>query len=110
MVIQLPFFSKKGKAKKSNDSFSWKGEEDVLALAETIYPRLNDYIDWYCEKGLYLPEEFATDPASWTTILRDIQEAFRLLHSGEYRLGEVYQEKVDIGLALFGKYFRHLWK
>jgi hypothetical protein len=111
MFIEIPFFNNKGHKKSNkNNSFSWKGEEDVLALAETIYPRLSDYVDWYCEKGLYLPKEFATDPATWTNILREIQEAFRLLHSGEYRLDEDMQNRVDEGLVLFGKYFRHLWK
>lgn len=108
--MKLFSFFQRTKKKNNNSTFTWNGEEDVRAAAEAIYPRLNTYIDWYCEQGMYLPPEFYNDPATWTDILREIQEAFRLLHTREYLTNADLGKRVDRGLEFFGKYFRHLWR
>lgn len=75
-----------------------------------LHSMISEYVDWYCEKGLYLPEEFRMDPATWTDILRKIQRAFDLAHTREY-IGDVgLKAEMKEGFELFGKYFLELWK
>lgn len=89
---------------------------------ETLCPIIDDYVDWYCEEGITLPEEFAQDPTTWTNILRKIQRAFILAEDNLNSVGEIQQylkvNRDDIvaklldeqqeGFELFGKYLNVL--
>jgi len=84
------------------------------------------YSDWYEEKGLKLPPDFAQNPSEWTEVLHKMKRAFQLLKEekdgeGAYWLAknkwkefgiieqdteeiEEYEEEIQEGLMLFGKY------
>lgn len=99
-------------------------EEDVWNLNSFIvnktYKPLKEFVKHYEEHGLALPAEFATDPGSWTLILKKIEYAFDDVYNSEHdydydrtrytgeKLEEHYK-KVEEGLTLFGKYLRNLW-
>ena len=100
-----------GLKKKIQHSINkWKYEVRNEDIVELLNPIVSDYVDWYAERGLYLPETFASDPAAWTGILRKIQRAFDLAQTKEYRKNEVYKGEMEEGFHLFGKYFLELWK
>lgn len=79
-------------------------------VVELLHPYVTGYVDWYAEKGLYLPKEFETDPSSWTNILRKIQRAFDLANTEGYEETPALKEEMEEGFVLFGKYFREMWK
>ena len=68
-----------------------------------IAPLVIEYIDWYCEEGLTLPEDFATRPGDWTDILREIQGAMKAVQAGKSPKDD---PAIQRGLDLFG---RHLY-
>ena len=106
---------------QSNDTIR---DVTVRALTDAI----NEYADWSCEQGLYLPPDFATDPTGWAETLRSIQRAFNLLsdeldqtgalweaknkwqHYGEKDTEKIEELNKEIikGLTLFGKYLFYL--
>lgn len=89
---------------------------------ETLCPIIDDYVDWYAEHGITLPEEFAQDPTSWTNHLRTIQRAFVLADDELNEVGEIHKylkvnrddvvakllEEKQEGFELFGKYLNVL--
>lgn len=95
---------------------------------KTLCKRINRYVDWSCEHGLYLPPGFESDPTGWANTLRDIQRAFNLLNDELNEEGELWELKnkwkefgeedveglgylnkeVERGLTLFGKYLFYL--
>lgn len=92
------------------------------ATIKMLRPVLNEYVDWYAEHGITLPEEFAQDPTTWTNHLRTIQRAFNLAGDELEGEGEIFnafknkqnklvaslnKEKQD-GFKLFGKYLCEL--
>lgn len=95
---------------KIQRSLGWRYATSIDDIIEILKPYINDYVDWYAERGLYLPEEFKSDPAAWTNKLRKIQRAFDLVEKKEYKDNVKLKEEVDEGLQLFGKYFLELWK
>lgn len=93
-----------------------------------VFKSLNEYADWACESGLYLPPDYAKDPTGWNEVLRKMQRAFRLLSEeldGEGQLWEAknkwkqfgeqdkeevqaLEKEIQEGLTLFGKYLFYL--
>lgn len=73
-----------------------------------LAPYVIDYCKWYCEHGLYLPGEYAANPAAWTEILRKIQYAFERDVSDTKET--VKLEKRVEGLELFYKHIGDLWR
>jgi len=72
----------------------------ISSLCEVI----KDYSEWYDEKGLYLPPNFATDPAGWCEALHKMKEAFMLLRNAEDMDDiEGYEKDIVEGLTLFGE-------
>jgi len=91
---------------------------------ESLYWSIKDYSDWYEECGIYLPPDYAIDPAGWTEVLHKIKNAFRLLYEEFREEGELWEAKngwkdygeqdvdrieelnkeIEEGLSLFGKY------
>ena len=106
------------------------GDKETIRdkTVRVLFERVNEYVDWACEEGLYLPPDFATDPTAWATTLRDIQRAFTLLNDELNQEGELWEAKnkwkefgeknveemeylnkeVEKGLTLFGKYLFYL--
>lgn len=88
-----------------------------------IHPLIDEYYLWYRDHGLHLPEEFATDPSSWTTILFKIHRAFAYylnreepnnmwkdaeLSGRKDELWPIYEKDMQEGFELFGKYLLFL--
>lgn len=69
-----------------------------------------DYVDWYCENGYFLPDEYAKDPAAWAQILRDIQAAMRLLRVKPNPDSLEEEELLYDGVEKYYKYSRYLFK
>lgn len=107
----------------------WHDDQDNVNgddLRTTIIDRLtndiDDYVEWYSEQGVYLPDEFAQDPSAWTEVLRKIQRAFRLASTELGSEGEIMKarilgnheqvkkltEEMQEGFELFGKYLNVL--
>lgn len=84
----------------------WEGTTQS-GLLKKIAPDITEYCEWYCENGYHLPDEFKTDPSSWTQIVREIGEAFELIML-EDALTEDEEKKVDKGVDYFYKYFKEL--
>lgn len=112
-----------------------KSEPNIFDTAEMteswvspLAPRIDEYVDWYAENGLYLPKEYAQRPSDWTEVLRKIQRAFNLMaqtkRTARQELDNAITKKkagdesefntlvrdVDEGLALFGKHTLDLWR
>lgn len=99
---------------------------DVMNLNDFIINKVRDplksYVQFQAEKGLYLPQEFQSDPAAWLVILRKIELAidhyWRKEHEEDYNpllgMGVIerieFCNKVDEGFLLFGKYLRSLYE
>lgn len=99
---------------------------DIAVMS--VFEPLDEYIDWACEQGIYLPPGYETDPTGWNEALRKMQRAFRMLHEEQMEEGELYKAKnewkqfaeqdvdsikalekeIQEGLALFGKYLYFL--
>lgn len=89
---------------KPYQAYSGPEAHDVLyKIADDVI----DYVDWYCEHGLYLPNEFAKDPAAWAQILRDIQAGMRQL---QLPGNQADQELLYNGVAKYYQYAEHLFK
>lgn len=85
---------------------------------EKLQPAIKTYVTYEAEHGHSLPQEFATDPAAWLNILRDIEYAFDWMHSEEFADGfptsveetrKAHYERVQRGCELFGRYLQSLW-
>lgn len=79
---------------------------DAHGVIIKIAPDIIAYVDWYAEHGIYLPTEFARDPAAWTQILRDIQAGVRELLKDE----GVDEKLLYDGIAKYYQYIEHLFK
>jgi hypothetical protein len=80
----------------------WEGvnqRQVILALSEDIV----EYVDWYSENGMYLPEEYSKDPAEWTYVLQGIKESVLSLKDNEL-------DEKDPGIKKLYKHFSDLWK
>lgn len=55
----------------------WGGitKDDLIAIAR---PHVIEYVNWYRENGLHLPEEFKDNPVGWSDLLLKIQMDFEL--------------------------------
>lgn len=84
----------------------WKGPSTTDVLYN-ISDDIIEYVDWYCEHGLYLPQEFAKDPAAWTQILRDIQAGMYELQKSDE---DVNEKLLYDGCTKYYKYAEHLFK
>jgi len=74
--------------------FSGKKQVTIRDIAvQVMTDVISDYSDWYEEKGLYLPPDFATDPAGWTEALHKIKRAFTLLDDEAHQEGELWEAK-----------------
>lgn len=65
-------------------------DKAVRFLAKAV----DDYADWACESGLYLPPDYATDPAGWAECLRSMQRAFNLMRDEENGEGELWEARM----------------
>lgn len=100
----------KGLKEKFQQTFGWRYSRDIDEVIETLHPLITEYVDWYAERGLYLPENFKSDPSAWTNILRKIQRAFDIALTKEYSKRDDLESEMKEGFELFGKYFIELWK
>lgn len=62
-------------------------------VIEKIGPVIDEYVDWYAENGVSLPECYALDPSGWTEVLRKIQRAFNLASIENEDYGEFFEAK-----------------
>lgn len=87
---------------------SWKGKthEEIL---QHMAPSVIAYANWYCENGLYLPEQYEDDPATWTQVLRYIQATFEIILDG-YPIKAEEHAMYQKGLDLFYAHFKDLWR
>ena len=87
----------------------WDGVTEEIVL-QKLAPDIIEYIEWYCENGLYLPDEFKRDPSTYTQILRYIQAVF--IEIDEERILKNADEVAvhQKGLAYFYKYFHYFWR
>ncbi len=107
------WFKTKGGAYTDSDVFNIRDY-----TIRTLHPIIDEYVDWYAEHGVSLPEAFALDPAGWTEVLRKIQKAFFLAatehdedspiafskkHGHEEALVE-YRREIQAAFSLFGKH------
>lgn len=90
---------------------------------EKLYPIVDEYVDWYCDHGISLPQAYELDPSGWTEVLRKIQRAFELKatekeegselmlairEGNQERLDTLYGE-IKTGFSLFGKHLPDLY-
>lgn len=79
-----------------------------------VAPDVIKYCDWYAEDGLFLPPEFANDPAAWTQILRDIQAGFEAYVNENTDNGVFSTPEDEVlmynGIEKFYQYIKYLWK
>lgn len=105
--------------------FRGYSDADVSNLSSYIIGKirapLNKFVTYQAEHGMALPSEFATDPAKWLEILQKIE--FSVNHywkqendsdySATRNMGideiDEFNNKVDEGFLLLGKYMRYLW-
>jgi hypothetical protein len=80
--------------------------EVLSKIAEDII----QYVDWYCEHGLYLPPEYAKDPGAWAQLLRDIQASMKLLRVNPSPKNEPDKELLYDGIEKYYQYSRHLFR
>ncbi len=94
----------------ARETIPYSGPNERQVLAKIAYDVIM-YVDWYAEDGLYLPEEFAKDPATWTQILRDIQAGFRQLVRVDSKPPTPDEEALLYdGIDKYYTYSRHLFK
>jgi len=94
----------------ARETIPYSGPDELEVLAK-IANDVIDYVDWYCEDGLYLPTEYSKDPAGWSQILRDIQAAFALLISvGSAGYTEAERTLLYTGIEKYYTNSRHLFK
>lgn len=79
----------------------------------SVHDAIDEYADWACEQGLYLPPGYEKDPSGWAEVLRKMQKAFQLL--SEHASGDLDDAKIEElkdqiqeGLELFGKHLFYL--
>lgn len=97
---------------------------DIPAYAaKLLYPVVDEYIEWYADHGISLPEAYALDPSGWTEVLRKIQRAFYLKSTENDHGSEIMEakrtlhddrleslrEEMQSGFYLFGKHFLELF-
>lgn len=88
-------------------------------LVREIRPALKDFIKMYKRKGCGCPDElFDTENKDnqchkWLTVLKKMEKAFDLMYYDDfdkpYDMIKENEKEIEEGLALFAKYFRHLW-
>lgn len=98
-------------------------DENIRTRVVTLlYPIIDEYVDWYCEHGIYLPKSYELDPTGWTEVLRQIQRAFFLIYTSDQEDGEMtvaikqndeayikkLNEEINSGFFLFGKHLADL--
>lgn len=75
--------------------FMW-GEENIRDCAVSSLTKIvSDYSDWYDEQGLFLPPDYATDPAGWSEALHKIKRALSLLDDEMRGQGELWDAKTN---------------
>ena len=85
---------------------TWTGLNNDLFLdlaIDSVQEDIIEYVDWYSENGLFLPDEFSTDPGAWTQILRDIQQDLIHLRNGD-------NDKITDGIDKCKRHLLHLFK
>lgn len=88
----------------------WSGPDSTTVLSK-IAPEVCDYIDWYCENGLYLPPDYAKSPSEWNLVLRTIQKSFEAIVDDVFPpFQDVSIEEYNRGIELFYKHFKDLFK
>lgn len=99
-----------------NDPEKRYTEKDVLdpreALTDYIdatVTLLSDYVSYAVERGVRLPKKFATDPAAWAVVLRDIEYAFGTIGMNESSVKIDYNRR-SRGFSLFSEYFNDLYE
>lgn len=97
-------------------NFFKKKQENIRDKAvKCLLDIVHKYDNWYAEKGLYLPPDYASDPSGWTEALHKIHRAFKLMDDKNNEKGEIWnepdlgkrealEEEVRGGFFLFGKY------
>ena len=82
-------------------------------IIEKLQPVIKAYVTYEAEKGHSLPTEFASDPAAWLNILRDIEYAFDWMYKEEFGEGyksdseentKTHYNRVKNGFKMFGQY------
>lgn len=86
-------------------------------IIKTVYEPLKEFIAHYETHGMSLPPEFASDPGAWLSILKKIEFSFDSIYATKFdedrdhrKLGlndealKEYDDKINKGLELFGKY------
>jgi len=87
----------------------WDGKRERQILWD-LSDDVIEYVDWYCENGVHLPEDFARDPSGWSQVLRYIQSVFIFIQDESFTLNKEEDEAYQKGLEYFYKYFKELWK
>ncbi len=94
----------------------WDGMTQQEYLKK-MAPYVVSYCNWYAENGIFLPEEYERDPASWTQVIRFIQAVFEMIDNDdeeEEEMGigytEADQELYKKGIEYFYQYNRYLWR
>jgi len=72
-------------------------------LSKYIYPRLEAFKDHTYSNPIGLGKE------KWVKILDKMIFAFKTLAEDNIIIEDKEQKKIEEGLKLFSKYFRHLW-
>jgi hypothetical protein len=124
IICKIPSFIQKV-IFKSQELINGYSEYDVYNLGSFVfrktYKPLKKFVKYYEEHGMYLPDEFETDPASWLAILKKIEFAFDSEWSSRHEVqnryikGKTEEEikehnlKVEEGFTLFGKYMRDIF-
>lgn len=72
-------------------------------LSEYIYPKLEAFRDNTYSNPICLGSK------KWTNILNKMIFAFKTLADDDIIIEDKQQKKIEEGLELFAKYFRHLW-
>lgn len=90
-------------------------------IIDKAYKPFKEFYRYQSEEGKSLPAEFETDPAAWLEILGKvnfaIEHEWREANDPDFHpyknFNEVerkdYNERLDEGFMLFGKYLRHFW-
>ena len=94
--------SEKSKQRRFKDKF-YDASSVRDSFMAFIAPLIVEYVDWYAEEGLTLPDEYATKPGEWTDILRKMQKAMKGIQAGKSPKDD---PELQEGLDLIG---RHLY-
>lgn len=73
-----------------------------------IAPDIIQYVNWYAEDGMFLPQEYSADPAGWTEVLREIEAAFKNLLDGVDTKEEI--KLMYNGFEKYYTYSKYLFK